>query len=611
MKPRALLWRRLTAALFSGLLASGPAQACTTFVLLSSNHVYFGRSFAWYSEDAQVVVNPRGVQKSSLVFPQSTPAKWVSKYGSVTFNSGGWELPTGGMNEAGLVVEDMWLSETQWPAPDSRAALNPLQWIQYQLDNCRTVDEVIASDKQVRVEGGGMPATVHYLVCDAAGNSAVIEFLNGKTVVHRGAGQTCRALANEPYAAAAANAEKHPLGPKPPERLKGDPQYERFKRASARTAAFQPGTPKEDLEYAFETLKQVNQGRETRWEMVYDLTERRIHYRTLSHPVMRVLDLTRLDFTCRGPVRFFRLLSPTGDLPQPKFETMTEAKLRRYGGNYLTQRWVQYAFGDMTPFMEAMLINLRGYRATDPATGREFALLPEAEAPDISAEDILRQSIEARGGKEAAARIQSYRAKGTLHVPWRTGGTKAPFEMFCARPDKYRYTAELPPSQKSKGGHYDQGTDGHIAWEAQPGKPCRQLAGAELKQLGYIAQFFAGIDVPEDCQTATNLGLTMFDGRKCYAVALVKKSGERTTHYFDAKTLRLTGEVLPAVIQNAPAWVKVSHGGYKKVEGFAFATRIKSRLQRSSAETRITLITVNDVEDTVFTMPATPPPPKL
>ena len=36
---------------------------------------------------------------------KGTPASWVSKYGSVTFNQYGRELPTGGMNEAGLVVE--------------------------------------------------------------------------------------------------------------------------------------------------------------------------------------------------------------------------------------------------------------------------------------------------------------------------------------------------------------------------------------------------------------------------------------------------------------------------------------------------------------------------
>ena len=121
MKRLIAFWRLAIATLFCVLLGIVPTHACTTFVLQGADQVYFGRGFAGSSEDAQVVVNPRVVQQSSLVFPRSVPAKWVSKYGSVTFNSGGWELPTGGMNEAGLVVENMWLDQTQWPTAPTPA----------------------------------------------------------------------------------------------------------------------------------------------------------------------------------------------------------------------------------------------------------------------------------------------------------------------------------------------------------------------------------------------------------------------------------------------------------------------------------------------------------
>ena len=70
------------------LLAAGTVRACTTFVLESTNHVYFGRNLDWFSEDGLVIVNPRQVQKSALLMSGSSPARWVSRYGSVTFNSG-------------------------------------------------------------------------------------------------------------------------------------------------------------------------------------------------------------------------------------------------------------------------------------------------------------------------------------------------------------------------------------------------------------------------------------------------------------------------------------------------------------------------------------------
>jgi choloylglycine hydrolase len=53
-----------------------------------------------------------------------------------------------------------------------------LQWIQYQLDRCATVDEVIATDKTIRISSKGTP--VHYLVADAGGHVSTIEFLNGQ-----------------------------------------------------------------------------------------------------------------------------------------------------------------------------------------------------------------------------------------------------------------------------------------------------------------------------------------------------------------------------------------------------------------------------------------------
>src|SRR5258708_28633340 len=131
------------ALIFSVALASllGVINAfpCTTFVMQGDGHIYFGRNLDWDWESGLVIVNQRNIKKTAVVMPGNAPAQWTSKYGSVTFNQFGQEMPYGGMNEAGLVVENMWLDETKYPAPDSRPSINLLQWIQYQLDNCRTV----------------------------------------------------------------------------------------------------------------------------------------------------------------------------------------------------------------------------------------------------------------------------------------------------------------------------------------------------------------------------------------------------------------------------------------------------------------------------------------
>ncbi len=123
-------------------------QPCTNFFLDHQDQLLFGRSFDWHVDNSLLIVNKRNVSKTALISKKSnqTPAKWTSRYGSITFNQVGREIPFGGMNEAGLVVEILLFKKGEYPAPDSRPAINKYQWIQYQLDNFSTVEEVINSD---------------------------------------------------------------------------------------------------------------------------------------------------------------------------------------------------------------------------------------------------------------------------------------------------------------------------------------------------------------------------------------------------------------------------------------------------------------------------------
>ncbi|MET0752601.1 MAG: linear amide C-N hydrolase, partial [Pyrinomonadaceae bacterium] len=139
----------LSFLLLSSLLFQS-AFACTTFCLKSNNEVLFGRNYDWMIGDGLVFVNKRGVSKTST--KEENPAKWISKYGSLTFNQYGRETPMGGMNEAGLVIELMWLDGTKYPAKDKRPALDVLEWIQYQLDTSATTEEVLKNIENVRIE---------------------------------------------------------------------------------------------------------------------------------------------------------------------------------------------------------------------------------------------------------------------------------------------------------------------------------------------------------------------------------------------------------------------------------------------------------------------------
>lgn len=283
-------------------LVSPPAQACSTFCFQSQDGPIFGRNYDWSVGVGMVVVNKRGVEKRSV--SEDNPAHWDSRYGSVTFNQYGREFPNGGMNEAGLVVELMWLDETEYPAPDDRPSVTSLQWIQYQLDRAATVGEVIASDEEIRITQGGAGA-IHFLVADESGACAAIEFLGGNMVVHTGRSMPLHALTNSTYEESLAWAQRYGGGatlPRTPRSL------DRFVRAAHMADGF-VGDSGTAIKHAFGILDDVKQAH-TKWSIVYDIAARRIHFKTHAHKAVRYIDFAGLDFDCATPVKILDVDAP-------------------------------------------------------------------------------------------------------------------------------------------------------------------------------------------------------------------------------------------------------------------------------------------------------------
>jgi choloylglycine hydrolase len=95
--------------------AAQSGEACSTFQLQHGKHLVVGKNFDFHTDIGMVIINKRNVAKTALLSPWENPARWVSKYGSITFNQVGREFPFSGINEAGLIVEIMWLDESQYP----------------------------------------------------------------------------------------------------------------------------------------------------------------------------------------------------------------------------------------------------------------------------------------------------------------------------------------------------------------------------------------------------------------------------------------------------------------------------------------------------------------
>jgi penicillin V acylase-like amidase (Ntn superfamily) len=278
------------------------ATACTTFFINKNGQLVFGRNYDWISDAGMVCTNLKGLNKTSLKAGDANTINWVSKYGSITFNQYGKEFPTGGMNETGLVVELMWADGSQYPKPDDRPVMGVLQWIQYQLDNNSTIEEVIATDAKIRISPDNPP--LHYLIADAYGHVATIEFFNGKLVVHKGKDLPFPVLTNSPYvesekAAADANI------------LSGNTNFsfrdnslQRFTRACSMVQQYQQGEINKPLtDYAFDILNNVSQQGFTKWSIVYDLKNKKIYFKTANYPGIKSFTFKSFDFDCTSKAK--------------------------------------------------------------------------------------------------------------------------------------------------------------------------------------------------------------------------------------------------------------------------------------------------------------------
>ena len=187
------------AAAVSATLAGGPIASACSLILWNTNDqaVVAGRTMDLYIDDQpRLVFLPRGIARRGVA--EANAAAWTSKYASTVLTA--LDAATSdGMNEAGLSAHLLYLHGSEHEPADARPGLSNALWAQYVLDNFATVSDALAGLEKLRivsVKVHGREWPLHLSIEDATGDSAVIEFVNGKTVVHHGKDVTV--MTNEP-----------------------------------------------------------------------------------------------------------------------------------------------------------------------------------------------------------------------------------------------------------------------------------------------------------------------------------------------------------------------------------------------------------------------------
>ncbi|MCP5469174.1 MAG: choloylglycine hydrolase family protein [Chlamydiales bacterium] len=175
---------------FLFLLLTVPAWACTDFVVQATDKSsVVGRSMEFgLNLESQVLIQPKNTLMQSRVFNGLAGMKWRVQYAYIGMTALGQDWLVDGMNEAGLSIGALWFPGSDYPKvdesiPQKTIALEDLgDWI---LSSFETIDEVKKAIHDVQVWPHDLPKLnsippLHLSLHDAQGNSAAIEFLDGK-----------------------------------------------------------------------------------------------------------------------------------------------------------------------------------------------------------------------------------------------------------------------------------------------------------------------------------------------------------------------------------------------------------------------------------------------
>lgn len=310
--------RGLGAALIVAAVLATPVGACSRILCNSAGcGVFVSRSLDWHELVVpQLRVHPRGTEADGG--PDPNAARWTAKYGSLLLVGTNYDdAGLDGVNERGLTVHLLYLGEAEYEPRDGRPGVSYARWVQYLLGNYATVAEALEGSRGVQVypvEIHGSVFPVHLALEDPSGDSAIVEFLDGKAVVHHG--RQYKVLCNEPsYEVHLANL-KHYLGFGGSKELPGGVESsDRFVRASYFLNNLpEPADHAQGVASVIQLIRNVSVPfgapyktgtgagvYPTWWVTAADLTDRVYYFNATTSPNLIWIDLSELDLSPGAP----------------------------------------------------------------------------------------------------------------------------------------------------------------------------------------------------------------------------------------------------------------------------------------------------------------------
>jgi len=213
-----------------------------------------------------------------------------------------------------------------------------------------------------------------------------------------------------------------------------------------------------------------------------------------------------------------------------------------------------------------------------------------------SARSILDRHLAAIGGRAAVLSHSSTSAKGTLAMP--KAGMTGNLEIYGAKPNKSVVKITLAGV-----GVVTEGFDGVHAWSVSPMTGPMLLDGKQLEEKKFDSDFHSELRDDSRYSSIKTLEQTDFEGRACYKVQLVRKTGGTDIEFYDVATGLKAGSMTSRETHMGTVSGTTVESDYRKFGNLLQPTTIRSQISGVEQVITITSVEYDTVPPSAFDLP--------
>jgi hypothetical protein len=212
-----------------------------------------------------------------------------------------------------------------------------------------------------------------------------------------------------------------------------------------------------------------------------------------------------------------------------------------------------------------------------------------------TAKSLLEKHDAAVGGRAAMDKHSSRHETVSLSIP--AANISGTMETWNSKPNLYL------SKQSFAGGEVATGFNGTTAWLVAPGQGASVLDTAAAAEMKAQSDFFGDYYDPSRVKSAETVGITDFQGQRCYQVKIVHKDNTESMIFLDSATGLRAGQTEVAKMNGQEMQRTVVMTDYKDFGGVKIPTKRVMKLPMAEVVMEVTAVDFDKVDATTYALP--------